>query len=226
MSESFEVLRQAIVAGDVATANRLTMQLIAEGVPAREILETALLPGMQIVGERMKAEECFIPEVLLSGRTMQSCLDTIRPHLAADDAGTIGKVVIGTVQGDLHDIGKNLVVMLLEGAGFSVVNLGRDVTPAQFVAAVEEHKPDVLGMSGLLTTTIPKMPETIDALRSAGLRESVLVIVGGAPVTARYAEEIGADAYGANAMLAVDECKRLAGMGTQARARTRGKGTR
>jgi 5-methyltetrahydrofolate--homocysteine methyltransferase len=208
MSE-FEILRQAIVDGDVESADRLTAQLIATGTPARQILETALLPGMQIVGERMKAEECFIPEVLLSARTMQSSLDAIKPHLAADDTGTIGKVLVGTVEGDLHDIGKNLVVMLLEGAGFEVIDLGRDLSPAQLVAAVEEHKPDILGMSGLLTTTIPKMPETIDALSQAGLRDSVRVIVGGAPVTAEYASEIGADAYGANAVLAAQACKEL-----------------
>jgi 5-methyltetrahydrofolate--homocysteine methyltransferase len=214
MSESFAILRQAIIAGDADSANRLTTQLIAEGAPAREILETALLPGMQIVGDRMKAEECFIPEVLLSARTMQSCLDMLKPHLAAGESATIATIVIGTVEGDVHDIGKNLVAMLLRGAGFSVIDLGRDVTPPQFVAAVEEHKPDVLGLSGLLTTTIPKMPETIDALRDAGLRDSVRVIVGGAPVTAEYAAEIGADAYGANASFAVDECRRLSGRGT------------
>jgi len=204
----FETLKKMIIDGaDGATA--ATQQLIDGGASAREILDQALLPGMDVVGAEMKSGDKFIPEVLLSARTMQACLDLIKPHLAAGESMSLGTIVIGTVEGDMHDIGKNLVAMLLSGAGFEVVNLGKGVTPADFVAAVKEHKADILGMSGLLTTTIPKMPETIAALKAAGLRDSVKVIVGGAPVSVEWATEIGADAYGANASLGVEKCKEL-----------------
>jgi 5-methyltetrahydrofolate--homocysteine methyltransferase len=142
---------------------------------------------------------------------MQACLDILRPQMAAGDSAGLGTVVIGTVKGDLHDIGKNLVGMLLQGAGFTVVNLGTGVTAAGFVAAVREHSPRLLGMSALLTTTLPHMSETIAALKQAGLRDSVKVMVGGATVTAAYAEEIGADGYGANAGMAVERAKELVG---------------
>ena len=166
---------------------------------------------MDVVGARMREGECFIPEVLLSARVMQACLDILRPLMAEGEGGGFGTVVIGTVEGDLHDIGKNLVGMLLQGAGFTVVNLGTGVTAEAFVAAVREHAPQLLGMSALLTTTLPHMSETLAALKAAGLRESVKVMVGGAPVTAAYAEEIGADGYGANAGMAVERAKELVG---------------
>lgn len=203
----FENLKQMVINGDDGAA-AATRQLIDAGTNAREILDGALLPGMDVVGAQMKSGEKFIPEVLLSARTMQACLDLIKPQLG-EGGGVLGKVVIGTVEGDMHDIGKNLVAMLLAAAGFEVVNLGKGVTPADFVAAVKEHKPQILGMSGLLTTTIPKMPETIQALKDAGLRDSVKVIVGGAPVSEAWANELGADAYGANASLGVEKCKEL-----------------
>jgi 5-methyltetrahydrofolate--homocysteine methyltransferase len=164
---------------------------------------------MEVVGERMRSGDCFIPEVLLSARTMQGALDLLKPHLAEGDTTSLGTVVIGTVEGDLHDIGKNLVGMMLQGAGFEVVNLGTGVTPAQFVAAATEHKAQIIGMSALLTTTLPKMVATIGALKDAGLREQVKVMIGGAPVTQAYADEIGADGYGANAAAAVDGAKAL-----------------
>ena len=204
-------LKQAIIDGDAGVATALTTALIATGATAREILDEALLPGMEVVGARMREGECFIPEVLLSARVMQACLDLLRPHMAAGDSAGMGTVVIGTVEGDLHDIGKNLVGMLLSGAGFEVVNLGTGVTSAAFVAAVREHAPRIVGMSALLTTTLPRMGETIAALKDAGLRDSVKVMVGGAPVTAAYAEEIGADGYGANAGMAVERAKELVG---------------
>ena len=166
---------------------------------------------MEVVGARMREGECFIPEVLLSARVMQACLDLLRPQMAAGDEAGMGTVVIGTVEGDLHDIGKNLVGMLLQGAGFTVVNLGTGVTAAAFVAAVREHAPQIVGMSALLTTTLPRMAETIAALGEAGLREHVKVMVGGAPVTVAWAEEIGADGYGANAGMAVERAKELVG---------------
>jgi 5-methyltetrahydrofolate--homocysteine methyltransferase len=202
-------LQQAVIAGDAGTATALTQALIASGAAPREILDEALLPGMEVVGQRMRDAEIFIPEVLLSARVMQACLDLLRPHMAAGEGAGMGTVVIGTVEGDLHDIGKNLVGMLLQGAGFEVVNLGTGVTSAAFVAAVKEHGAQIVGMSALLTTTLPHMAETIAALKAAGLRESVKVMVGGAPVTAAWAEEIGADGYGANAGMAVERAKGL-----------------
>ena len=202
-------LEQAIIDGNGDTVNALTQALLASGASAREILEGALLPGMEVVGERMRSGDCFIPEVLLSARTMQGALDLLKPHLAEGDSMSLGTVVIGTVEGDLHDIGKNLVGMMLAGAGFEVVNLGTGVTPTQFVAAVTEHKATILGMSALLTTTLPKMVATIAALKDAGLRDAVKVMIGGAPVTQAYADEIGADGYGANAAAAVDKAKVL-----------------
>ena len=202
-------LKQALIEGDACTVNALTQALLASGASAREILEDALLPGMEVVGERMRSGDCFIPEVLLSARTMQGALDLLKPHLAEGDSMSLGTVVIGTVEGDLHDIGKNLVGMMLQGAGFEVVNLGTGVTPAQFVAAVTEHKATIIGMSALLTTTLPKMVATIGALKDAGLRATVKVMIGGAPVTQAYADEIGADGYGANAAAAVDKAKAL-----------------
>jgi len=204
-------LKQAIIEGNADTVNALTAALLATGTPAREILDGALLPGMEVVGTRMREGECFIPEVLLSARVMQACLDILRPQMAEGEGAGMGCVVIGTVEGDLHDIGKNLVGMLLQGAGFTVVNLGTGVSAADFVAAVREHSPAIVGMSALLTTTLPHMAETLAALKDAGLRESVKVMVGGAPVTAAWAEEIGADGYGANAGMAVERAKELVG---------------
>jgi 5-methyltetrahydrofolate--homocysteine methyltransferase len=204
-----EQLTQALIAGNADTVNALTQALLAGGAPAREILDEALLPGMEVVGDRMRSGDCFIPEVLLSARTMQGALDILKPHLGAGDSGGLGTVVIGTVEGDLHDTGKNLVGMLLQGAGFTVVNLGTGVTSQQFVAAVKEHDATILGMSALLTTTLPRMAETIAALQAAGLREQVKVLVGGAPVTKAFAESLGADGYGANAGSAVDGAKAL-----------------
>lgn len=204
-------LRQAVIDGGEDVATAMTAALLATGASPREILDEALLPAMDIVGARMREGECFIPEVLLSARVMQACLDLLRPQMAAGESASAGSVVIGTVEGDLHDIGKNLVAMLLQGAGFTVVNLGTGVGAEAFVAAVREHSPQILGMSALLTTTLPKMAETIAALTAAGLRDSVKVMVGGAPVTAAYADELGADGYGANAGMAVERAKELAG---------------
>ena len=203
-------LKAALIDGNADTVNALTQALLATGTPAKEILDQALLPGMEVVGERMRSGDCFIPEVLLSARTMQGALDLLKPHMLAGESTSAGTIVIGTVEGDLHDIGKNLVGMMLQGAGFEVVNLGTGVTPAQFVAAVKEHGASLLGMSALLTTTMPKMVETIATLKDAGLRDAVKVMVGGAPVTQAYADEIGADGYGANAAAAVDRAKALA----------------
>ena len=206
---AYDALSQAIIAGDSATALALTNAAIAEGVAAREVIDVGLLPGMEEVGRRMKSGECFIPEVLLSARVMQSCLDLLKPHLAAGDATSLGTIVIGTVEGDVHDIGKNLVAMLLQGAGFEVHNLGTGITPTAFVQAAREFEADIVGMSALLTTTMPRMKETITALKEAGIRDRVKVMIGGAPINQAYADEIGADAMGANAVFAVDRAKEL-----------------
>ena len=204
-------LKQAVIDGNEALALAMTQALLAGGAAAREVLGSALLPAMEVVGVRMREGECFIPEVLLSARVMQACLDLLRPHMAEGEGAGLGCVVIGTVEGDLHDIGKNLVAMLLQGAGFSVVNLGTGVSAADFVAAAREHAPRLIGMSALLTTTLPRMAETIAALKDAGLRDQVKVLVGGAPVTGAWAAEIGADGYGANAGMAVERAKELVG---------------
>ena len=152
-----EQLTQALIAGNADLVNALTQALLATGTPAKEILEGALLPGMEVVGERMRRGDYFIPEVLLSARTMQGALDILRPHMLAGESTSAGTVVLGTVEGDLHDIGKNLVGMMLQGAGFEVVNLGTGVTAEAFVLAVREHQPQILGMSALLTTTLPHL---------------------------------------------------------------------
>lgn len=210
MNIATDLLKDAIIAGNQIPARELTLQLVAAGVAARAVLDDGLLAAMDVVGARMRDGECFIPEVLLSARTMQACLGVVKPCLIGSDADSRGSVVMGTVEGDVHDIGKDLVAMLLEGAGFSVVNVGVGVSPSQFVGAVRDHAPSILGMSGLLTTTIPKMGETIAQLRREGLRSSVKVLVGGAPVTQEFADRIGADGYGANAAVAVELARALA----------------
>jgi 5-methyltetrahydrofolate--homocysteine methyltransferase len=209
----FDGLRQAILEGDRDAVGQLVSAALEAGVDASAILDQGLLPAMDVVGKRFGVKEMYISEVLLSARAMHTGIALLKPVLAKSNAhaGSRPVVILGTVKGDLHDIGKNLVAMLLQGAGFTVVNLGTGVSPADFVAAVREHAPRIVGMSALLTTTLPHMSETIAALKDEGLRDSVKVMVGGAPVTAAYAEEIGADGYGANAGMAVDRAKGLVG---------------
>jgi len=175
----------------------------------REILQGGLVAGMDEVGKDFKAGDIFVPEVLIAARAMHAGMDVLYPLLAKDDVPTMGKCVIGTVKGDLHSIGKNLVKMMLEGAGFQVIDMGTDVSAADFVAAVREHQPELLGLSALLTTTMIEMKTTITALREVGLRDSIKIMVGGAPVTASFAEEIGADAYAPDAATAVDVARSL-----------------
>jgi 5-methyltetrahydrofolate--homocysteine methyltransferase len=170
----------------------------------KEILDDGLIAGMDVVGKDFKAGDLFIPEVLLSARAMHAGLDILRPLLAETGVPSQGKLVIGTVAGDLHDIGKNLVSMMFQGAGFEVLDLGTDVPPENFVEAVRSENPDVIGMSALLTTTMPAMKTTIDALGKAGIRDQVCVLIGGAPVTEEYAREIGADSFAPDAASAVD----------------------
>lgn len=203
-------LRQAVVEGDDGQAARLTELALDEGLPPQSILSDALIVGMDEVGELFERGEYFIPEVLLSARAMQTAMEVLRPLLAASDYEPLGKVVMGTVQGDLHDIGKQLVAMMLEGAGFEVIDLGTDVAPARFVAAVEESGARIVGLSALLTTTLPAMEATIGALREAG-PVPVRVMVGGAPVTSAFARSIGADGYAPDASSAVGLARRLLG---------------
>lgn len=210
MSEINEKLMQLVIAGDAEALKTAIQHTLDTGMSASAILDEALLPAMDIVGKRMKSGDMFIPEVLLSARTMQSGLGILTPLLGSNDKSDAGTCVLGTVEGDLHDIGKNLVCMMLEGSGFKVIDLGINVTPADFARAVEENNANIIGMSALLTTTMPKMKQTIDHLVSAGLRNRVKVLVGGAPVTEQYAEEIGADGYGFNAADAVEKAKELA----------------
>ncbi len=209
MSELYGKMSEVLIAGNIEEIQKLTQQALDEGNKANEILGKGLLPGMDIVGQRFKACEMFIPEVLRSAKTMHAAMDILRPLLSEAEAAGAGTVVIGTVEGDLHDIGKNLVAMMLEGAGFKVVDLGTDVKPQQFVEAAKEHKPRILGMSALLTTTMPKMGDTVIALKEAGIRDQIKVMAGGAPVTQDFVEEIGGDAYGSNATAAVEKAKAL-----------------
>ncbi len=209
MSQVTEEISKALIVGDAKTVGELTRRALDEGLEPGVVLNEGLIPGMNEVGRRFKASECYVPEVLIAARAMHTALDILKPLLSDSGVEPIGTAVIGTVQGDLHDIGKNLVGMMLEGAGFQVVDLGVDVWPQKFADAVKENKPDIVGMSALITTTMPAMKTTIDVLREAGIRDHVKVIVGGAPVTQRYADEIGADSYAPDAATAVDRCKEL-----------------
>lgn len=192
-------LSNALIAGDAGSLQGLVQGALNEGMEAKEILNGGLIKGMDIVGEKMQNGDMFIPEVLMSAKAMSASVEILKPLLAAEDAAAAGKVVMGTAKGDLHDIGKNLVMMMLESAGFEVINLGTDVAPEAFVAAVKEHNANMVGISALLTTTMGMMKETIDALAEAGYRDKVKVIIGGAPVNQKYADEIGADGYAADA---------------------------
>jgi 5-methyltetrahydrofolate--homocysteine methyltransferase len=180
-----------------------------QGVPARDILNLALIPAMDIVGERMETGEMYIPEVLVSAKAMSMAVEILKPQLGEEGVTVAGKVVIGTVKGDLHDIGKNLVAMMLESAGFEIHNLGVDVAPSAFVEAVKEVKPDILALSALLTTTMPMMQRTIETLTESGQRGNMRIIVGGAPVTEKFAGEIGADGYAPDAGAANKLAKKL-----------------
>ena len=209
MSYDYEALSDCVIEGDDERAGKLTQKAIDAGADPVEIVTQGLTGGMSIVGARFKSGEMFVPEVLASARAMSVGMDLVKPLILAGDMPSAGKVVIGTVKGDLHDIGKNLVAMLLESAGFTVINVGTDIEPAVFVQAVRDSEADVLGLSALLTTTMLAMKATIDALAEAGLRDKVKVIIGGAPVTQDFADEIGADGFAYDGGAAIDLCKSL-----------------
>jgi corrinoid protein of di/trimethylamine methyltransferase len=202
-------LYHAILNGDQKTAIAVTEQALAEKMEPQQLINQAMIPAMNEAGAKFECEEYFVPELLLAARAMKGSLGLLRPLLAASGAEPVGRVVIGTVKGDLHDIGKNLVASMLEGGGFEVIDLGADVAVDRFVAAVKERKPHLICMSALLTVTMPAMKTTIQALREAGVRDGVKVMVGGAPVTAEYASEIGADGYADNASTAVRKAREL-----------------
>lgn len=209
MQEELKALAQAILEGKRNDAVELTQKLVDAGVTPKQILDNGLIAGMSVAGEKFKNGEYFVPEVLVAARAMKASMEILRPLLVATDVQPIGTIVLGTVRGDLHDIGKNLVAMMLEGAGFRVVDLGVDVAADKFIAAAKEHNPQIVGMSALLTTTMTYIPEVIKAFDSEGLRPKVKIIVGGAPVTQEWANQIGADAYAPDAATAVDKCKEL-----------------
>ena len=209
MEELFEKMAEVLIAGKMEEVKSLTQEALDKGAAARDVLDKGLLAGMDVVGQRFKAGDMFIPEVLLCARCMHGAMDILNPLLSEGDAAGVGTYLIGTVEGDLHDIGKNLVSMMIEGAGFQVIDLGTNITAQQFVDAVKEHQPDILGMSALLTTTMPRMEETIQALKEAGIRDQVKIMAGGAPVTQEFVDKIGGDAYGANAASATEKAKEL-----------------
>jgi 5-methyltetrahydrofolate--homocysteine methyltransferase len=202
-------LMNAILEGDENKTKLLVMEAINKGEKAGEIMNEGMIAAMDIVGEKMESEEMFIPEVLMSAKAMSSGVEILRPLLKDDDAVNQGIAVIGSVHGDLHDIGKNLVKMLLEGAGFEVIDLGTNVESKKFLSAVQDHNANIVGMSALLTTTMPVMKEVIDLLSENNLRKNVKVLVGGAPVTEEYSQKIGADGYGADAGSAVRIAKSM-----------------
>jgi 5-methyltetrahydrofolate--homocysteine methyltransferase len=212
MEEDLLAVREALVSGDAKALNASVKELLVRGVPAQDILDRGMLQTMEEIGARFKTGDVFIPEVLLSARAMNQALLVLEPHLAGGKREAGSRVLIGTVSGDLHDIGKNMVVIMLRGVGFEIRDVGINVTTEEFVREVREFEPEILGLSALLTTTMPEMRNVIDALAEAGLRDRVKVLVGGAPVNQRFADEIGADAYAPDAGASVEVAKRLAGL--------------
>ena len=202
-------LYDAIVAGNAKVAESAVREEIAAGAAPATLLADTMIPAMDEVGKLFEAEEYFVPELLLAGRAMRAAMEPLRPLLAAAGAKPSGVVIIGTVQGDLHDIGKNLVASMLEGGGFEVHDLGADVSPEKFIAAIRQYQPQIVCLSALLTVTMPAMKTTIDAIARAGMRGKVKVLIGGAPVTEQYARAIGADGYGATANDAVALSRQL-----------------
>jgi corrinoid protein of di/trimethylamine methyltransferase len=208
--EILQKLSQTIIEGNFGDSAQLTQEALDAGHEPHAVL-AALVDAMDTVGEEWRVGNMFIPEVLLSAKTMHGGMDVLRPHLSAADTALRGTVVIGTVQGDLHDIGKSLVAMMLEGGGFQVIDLGVDVSASEFVEAVKKHRASIVGMSALLTTTLPYMRDTIRSLEEAGVRDTVKVLIGGAPVTPEFAESIGADGYAPDGAMAVSKARELAG---------------
>ena len=211
---SNEILKQIaenIIVGKAPVVKDLVQKAIDEKIPVKSILEEGLMAGMAVVGDRFKKNEFYVPNVLVAARAMNMGMALLKPLLKAEGVKARGTVVVGTVKGDLHDIGKNLVCMMLEGAGFNVIDLGVNVDEAKYIAAIKEHRPQVVGMSALLTTTMSSIGTTIEAFKAAGVRDQVKVMVGGAPLTQSFADSIGADGYAADAASASDLAAKLIG---------------
>lgn len=206
-----QALYQAVLTGDVRTAKAVTQEALAAGVPPQKLLDEEMVPAMDEVGRRFETHEYFVPELLLAARAMKGALEFIRPLLVESGTKAAARVAIGTVKGDLHDIGKNLVLAMLEGGGFEVIDLGVDVSVEKFVAAVKEQGATIVAMSALLTTTMPSMKAAVEAFNEAGLRDQVKIMIGGAPVTQDFADEIGADGFSDNASGAVRLARTLVG---------------
>jgi len=202
-------LQEALFRGDILKVKEITQKALWEKIEPKEILEQGLITGMKVVGIKFKNNEIFLPEVLLASQAMYGGLELLQPKLIKSGVKAVGKVIIGTAKGDLHDIGKNLVAMMLRGGGFEVIDLGIDVTPEKFLKAFQEHQPDIVGISALLTTTMIGMMDVITIFRKAGLRNKIKVMVGGAPVTQEFANEIGADVYAPDAASAVEKAREL-----------------
>jgi len=209
MEISWDNIKDAIFTGNIAGIPILVKRAISDGVPVQDILNKGLIAGMSIIGEKFKSNEIFVPEVLISAKAMQAGLDILEPLLVKAGVNPAGKIVIGTARGDLHDIGKNLVSMMFKGGGFSVIDLGIDVPPRRFIDEAIKSDAEVIAMSSLITTSMPSMKATIDLLKSENLSAKIRTIIGGAPVTQEYADEIGADGYADNASSAVDKLKEL-----------------
>jgi 5-methyltetrahydrofolate--homocysteine methyltransferase len=212
MMSEFKILSEAIIKGDVKTAVAETQKALDEGSKVQNVLDNGLIAAMNKVGDNFSKGLIFVPQMLRSAKIMQECTRLLEPFFQGGDVTSKGKVLIGTVKGDLHDIGKNLVSMMLEGAGFTITDLGVDVPPEKFVEKIQELQPDILALSALLSTTMPAMSLTIEALQNTGLRDKVKIMIGGAPVTEKYCQEIKADAYGSDAGAAVAKAKTLLGI--------------
>jgi corrinoid protein of di/trimethylamine methyltransferase len=209
--QDLKLLHDAVLNGDAKTAKAVTEAALAAGVAPLTLVQEYMMPAMSEVGRRFECNEYFVPELLLAARAMKAALELIRPLLVASGAQPVARVALGTVKGDLHDIGKNLVAAMLEGGGYEVIDLGVNVTPEQFIAAVKEKGANIIAMSALLTTTMPSMKTTVDALKQAGVRDQVKVLIGGAPITQKYADEIGADGFSESAAGAVAAAKKVLG---------------
>lgn len=212
MAEILDQIARELFAGNAKAVAELVERALKEGLSPQEILNDGLIKGMNEVGVKFKANEIYVPEVLIAARAMKAGMEILRPKLVETGVEPVAKMVIGTVKGDLHDIGKNLVAMMMEGAGFEVIDLGIDVPAEKFIQAVKEHKPQIVGMSALLTTTMIQIRENIKAFKEAGIRDAVKIMVGGAPVTQKFADEVGADGYAPDAASAVDKAKELLGL--------------
>lgn len=213
MEEKLSELKELVIKGDRNGSRAIVDDLIAGGADAQEIIKKALVTAMDVVGEKFEKNEFFIPELLVAARAMENCMGILQPLLEKGGVEPLATALVGTVKGDLHDIGKNIVISMLKGAGFKVVDLGKDISPDKFAAEIEKHKPNLVGLSALLTTTMRAMKDTIEAIDKKGLKDKVKIMVGGAPLTQSYADEIGADGYAADAAQAVRKARELLNIG-------------